>query len=95
MGTSVAEGEVPINVIEQAFDTDSITYYPLTPESPEDKHDSFAQCQDFSPVSFLPPGMPAGVPFSTQFMPHVLSKPPTTTKGETIVKLTSVCLHSY
>ena len=31
------EGEVPIEMIEQGINTGGIDYYPLTPESPENK----------------------------------------------------------
>ena len=85
--TSVAEGEVPINVIEQQFpETDSITYYPLTPESPENRQAAYS-CHDFVAMQksglFLPPGahpVPMVNPFPTPV------KPPNN-KGETIVKL--------
>lgn len=93
MGTSVAEGEVPINVIEQAFpDSDSIIYYPLTPESPEDKHNTF-QCADYAPPpsDIYPTGV-AAMPMCTPYMPHVLSKQQTATnlKRELILKAIAV-----
>ena len=88
--TSVADGgEVPINVIEQPGfpDTDSIAYYPLTPESPENRQAAYT-CHDFAmqkPGLYLPHGAPIMcAPFST----HV--KPTTSTKGETIMKVTIV-----
>ena len=82
-------GEVPINVIEQPGfpDTDSIAYYPLTPESLKNRQADYT-CHDFAmqkPGLYLPHGAPVMcAPFST----HV--KPITSTKGETIMKVTIV-----
>lgn len=92
IGTSVAEGELPINVIvnEQQFppDTDSISYYPLTPESPEDRRAAYI-CPDFANLPkeaiFLPPGAQPP-PMTLQCSPFTSQVKPPGHRGEIIVK---------
>lgn len=90
--TSVADGgEVPINVIDQhtGFPETDIAYYPLTPESPENRQAAYACHADFAtmqkaPGLYLPPGAPV---LCTPFPNHVK---PTPNKGETILKVITV-----
>lgn len=98
IGTSVAEGELPINVIinEQQFpDTDSISYYPLTPESPEDRQTTYI-CQDFAAIPkeaiFLPPGASQMTICPPPFA-HGPVKAPSSTRGETVVKNIAYIYH--
>lgn len=90
--TSVADGgEVPINVIDQhtGFPETDIAYYPLTPESPENRQAAYACHADFvamqkAPGLYLPPGHGAPV---LSFPNHVK---PTANKGEIISKVMTV-----
>lgn len=92
--TSVADGgEVPINVIDQhtGFPETDIAYYPLTPESPENRQAAYACHPDFAamqkaPGLYLPPGAPV---LCTSFPNHVKSPP---NKGETIPKVIAVTI---
>lgn len=80
-------GEVPINVIEQPGfpDADPITYYPLTPESPDNRQAAYACHAEFAamqkPGLYLPPGA-----LCSPFSAHVKSAP---NKRESILKVTT------
>ena len=75
--TSVPDGELQIRVIDQTFDPDTIAYYPMTPDSPENKFN----CQDYQkPAIFVPTCGP--LPTMGIHMPHDV-KPHATTKRET------------
>ena len=92
--TSVADGgEVPINVIDQhtGFPETDIAYYPLTPESPENRQAAYACHADFvamhkAPGLYLPPGHGAQV---LSFPNHVKS---TANKGEIISKVMTISI---
>ena len=94
--TSVADGgEVAINVIDQhtGFPETDIAYYPLTPESPENRQTAYACPADFAAMHAQKPGpglyLPGGPVLCAPFSTHVK---PTPNKGETILKLIAACI---